>query len=420
MKRRPLPSVFTREIFRDRRGSALMMAIFTVTVLLVIATEVVYQTSVEHLISAQGVNGVQAYYAAKAGAEISLLRIHIYRKAMAQFASALPNKSMLDPIWQIPFTWPPVIPKEASGVDKDQIDHAVKESGMKAQYIATIEPETGKIDVDDLASKSDVLAASVRQQLQQIMQDKIDSDEEFAAEYRGFDFNKLWDAIKFYVQASKEDSGGMLSAYGTRSNEFVPPHRPFRTLQELHLVPGMTDKIFDVLSPKITVFGAKGINVNYASKAVIRSLSPQITEDLAQRIVDARADPNRGPFKDINDFTTFLQQLGINADSLKSQKDPKTGQQLPTPLFFDYEMNFRIRSTGISGKVQREVTAIVYDFDRVKARYDSFAPKPSPTPAQPTAPGAPPSPSPTPAASPTPAPVKVPNERPNVVYWTES
>jgi general secretion pathway protein K len=418
---------FTRDVLASKRGSALMMAIFTVTMLLVIATEVIYQTSVEYLISSQGVRGVEAYYAAKAGAEISLLRIHIYLKAIAQFGNSLPNKSMLDPIWNIPFAWPPVLPKEASGVDRDQINTAVKASGMKAQYLATIEAETGKIDVNDLASSSLALAKAARAQLAQTLQAKIDSDAEFAEEFRGYDFNKLFDAVKFYAGESKDDPGGLLGAYGSRASDFMPPHRPLKTIQELHLIPGMSDKIFDALFPRITVYGAKGVNVNYADKEVLMSLNPQITADRAQRIVDARNDPNRGPFKDIKDFVAFLNQLGISGDPFSGDKDPATGQELPPAIFFDPEMNFRVRSTGMSGKVTREVVAIVYDFDRVKARWAALNPSPSASPqtapvasgssgaaGQPAALATPqPSPSSTPA-------MKVPNARPNVVYWSES
>lgn len=405
-----------------------MMAIFTVTMLLVIATEIIYQTSVEQIVAAQGVYGVQAYYAAKAGAEISLLRIHLYRKAVSQFGDALPNKAVLDPIWNIPFTWPPTAPGATSAADKDLIQKAVKESTMKSRYLATIEPETGKIDINDLGSKSEPLRNSARRLLMQALEARVQTDREFGDEFRGFDFNRLFDAIAYYSSDSVEDRGGLQSAYGPRATRFLPPRRPFKTVQELRLVPGVTDKIFDVLAPRITVYGAKGINVNYAPKEVLMSLSPQIDEPRAKRIIEARMDPKRGPFKDVNDFVAFLNQIGVPGNPFTPDRDP-SGRETPPPVFFDSEMNFRIRSTGISGKVQREVTAIVYDFDRVKARWDQFNP---PTPAAgapgvgigPTNPGVGIGPT-NPAVgvgntTPTPTAPKVRNERPNVVYWNES
>ena len=370
---------FLKKQVAGKRGSALMMAIFTVTMLMVIATEVVYQTSVEHLVSAQGVNGVQAYYAARAGAEISLLRIHLYLKALSQFGSSLPNKSMLDPIWQIPFSWPPMAPPAASAVDKDNIRRAIKDSTMKAQYAVTIEPETGKIDVNDLGSKSDALAKSARALLLQAFQTKMEYDLDFAAQFRGFDFNKILDAIRFYVSESKVDPGGLQSAYGDRGSDYMPPHRPFKTLQELRLVPGVDDRIFDLLLPRVTIYGAKGVNVNYASKDVLMSLNPRIQEKEANLIIAARGDPKRGPFKDIGEFVTFLNGIGISGNPFEAEKDA-AGNAPPPPLLFDPEMNFRIVSTGVSGKIRREITAIVYDFDRVKARWTTFMPQAAPTP----------------------------------------
>jgi general secretion pathway protein K len=62
-----------------------MMAIFATSLMIFLAVEVSYDTSVEYLVASQQVNRLKAYYAAKAGVEMSLLRILIYKKAMAQF-----------------------------------------------------------------------------------------------------------------------------------------------------------------------------------------------------------------------------------------------------------------------------------------------------------------------------------------------
>ena len=110
-----------RSLINNERGSALLMAMFCTTLLMVIAMEIMYESSVEFQVSSQSINEVKASYAARAGAEISLLRLHIYKKAMAQFGSAIPNdkKSMLDPIWQMPYAWPPSFhPKSARSIGK--------------------------------------------------------------------------------------------------------------------------------------------------------------------------------------------------------------------------------------------------------------------------------------------------------------
>ena len=127
------------------------MAIFCVTMLMVIATEVMYETNVELAVSSQSVNTVKAHYAATAAVEISLLRIFIYRKAASMVGDS-PIRSMLDPIWQMPSAWPPAVPAATNSVDKDEIKQAVKASAMQGTYLATIEAESAKLDINDLGS----------------------------------------------------------------------------------------------------------------------------------------------------------------------------------------------------------------------------------------------------------------------------
>ena len=425
----------TISMLKDESGIALMMAIFTVTVLMIIATEVMYETNVELIVSSQAVNQLKAHYAAKAGVEISLLRIQIYRKAAALVGDAIPA-STLDPIWQMPFAWPPVVPKETSMVDKGEIKKAVKESKMQGQYFATIESEGSKIDINDLDSPSKVMAEATRQQVLQIFQSKMDNDEDFQAHHRGDDFGQIVDNITDWIDADKTGhgkSGGDESAlYPDRANELIPPNVPFKTLEELHMVAGMTDELFDLLKTRITVYGTKGVNINYAKKDVLMSLSSQITDERADKIIEDRGKKERGPFKDQADFVQYLGTIGISGDPFKDKDGKDT-----VLLLFDPEFNFRIRSTGQAGRVQREITAIVYDTDQVTARLRDFLAQQKAATAPP--PGAPPPVNPNetpeekakreaaekaaadaPGAAKKKAKPKIPNAQPNVVYWNET
>ncbi len=360
----------TASMLKDEGGIAMMMAIFTVTVLMIIATEVMYETNVELIVSSQQVNQLKAHYAAKAGVQISLLRIAIYRKAAAMAGDMIPT-SMLDPIWQMPFSWPPVVPDAASTITKGEIQKAVKASQMQAQYVATIESEGSKIDINDLDSPSKVVADSTRQQILQIFQSQMENDEEFQARHRGDDFESLVDAITDYIDADKtgrgKNGGDESALYPDRPNELIPPNSPFKTLEELHMVAGMTDEIYELLKSRVTVYGTKGVNINYAKKDVLMSLSPQITPERADKIIEDRGKKERGPFKDQDDFLQYLGSLGIQGNPFQD----KDGKQT-VPLLFDPEFNFRIRSTGQAGRAQKEITAIVFDTDAVQSRLHEF------------------------------------------------
>ncbi len=417
----------SRKILKKETGSALMIAIFSVSLMIIIATQVMYETSVEFVMSSKSVDQVKAYYAAKAGLEMSLLRIQIYRKAKSMIGDSLPDKSILDQIWQFPFAWPPIIPMGSDKSTKSDIDKVVKTSGMQAKYISIISSEGAKIDINDLASPSKVIAQAVHGQLFQIFQTKIKNDEAFANEYSGYDFDKLINNIADWASdspTSVADGGDKKSRYSKFSNDFIPASQSFKTLSELHMVQDMKDDFFNVLAPNITVYGSKGINVNQASKEVLMSLSPQITLDRVTELLRLKNLPSRGPFHDMKDFLGTLNSLGVSGDPFT---DPKTNETIP--LSFESEFNFRVKSIGISGKIQRTLEAIVYDYDHVKANLtqqlqqekqahsaNNAAPTPPPGPQQAGTVAATPSPSP----SPTTQKIDVPNERPVMIYWEEN
>ncbi len=397
------------KVLRKETGAALMMALFSVMMLMIIATEVMYQTTVEAKVSAQAVNQVKAYYAAKAGVKLGLFRIYLYRSAIAGVGESLPDKSMLDMIWTFPFAWPPDAPDSIGMATKDQIQKSVKSSLLQSSYTMNIESEGSKIDINDLASPSEVMAKSTRQQIVQIFESEMENNETFAKNHRGEDFGKLVDAIKDWIDEDKEGTGGgdERGPYSELQNEDIPPNQALKTVGELHMVDGMTDEFYDLLARRITVFGTKGINVNHASKEVLQSIDGQINAERADKIVSARNDPDRGPFKDVGDFVGFLQTLGVDTASITD--DGKTSK---IPLIFDAEFNFRVKAVGKSGPVLREVVAITYDVDEVQGRLAEFI-KPSPTPT----PNPPPPPTPTPKATPK---NSMPKGEPNVVYWGEN
>lgn len=414
---------------RSQVGSALLMAMFTTMILMVVAMEIMYQTTVEAKVSSQGVNQIKAYYAAKSAAELGLFRVYLFHQAAAQLGDTLPDKTMLDMIWNFPFAWPPPVTEELGIVAKDQIEKSVSASLMQGQYTLTIESESSKIDINDLASPSKVVATAVREQILQMFQARLEGDEEFAEKFRNFDFNKLLNNITDWVDENNQalDGGDERSRYSEfqalypdGQTEYIPPNQAFKTVGELHMVSGMTDEIYAMLAPRITVYGNKGINVNYASKDVLMSLHSALKAEVVDKIIEGRQDPARGPFKNMDDFIGFIGGLGVPADVFLDGKEEKV------PLIFDAERNFRIKAVGKSGPVIREITAITYDFDAVKERLGELLKKQdekekgaNSAATQPAgganATGAQPKQDQT-----TKKKIQVPKERPNVVYWVET
>jgi general secretion pathway protein K len=292
----------------------------------------------------------------------------LYKQAMAAVGDNLgSNKGMLDPIWNFPLSWPPVIPKgdKSTEVDKDMLKESVDKSLMKGEeYATSISSEGGKIDLNDLGSDIPTLKKAMIAQVLKIFKEEIQNNDAFAEKYSNFRFEELVNNIADYVDEDKTSLNG-----GDESNAYhdleekdleMPPNRPLRTLDELHQVAGMTDDFYNVLAPRVTVFGTKGINVNYASKDVIMALDPTITEDIADKILARRNDPKQGgPFKDEQDFFGFIAGFGVDTKAIEASK---------VPLLFDPEFNFRIESTGLAGNVKRDIIAVTYDYANLTTR----------------------------------------------------
>lgn len=358
----------------NRRGVAIIMAVAAILLITTFATELIYESNVEYIVNSQNLNRLKSYYAAKSGVKLSLLRIKLYQTAQSRFGQQLGDSPLLDEIWRFPFAWPLPPPDELNSIDKDSFAKATKESSMDASYMVTIEDEGSKIDINDLASPSKALRESTTQQLLNIFEQKRLNDENFSREYGNFRFDELVASIGDWmsdVNASAK-GGDKRSAYSEMNSavgtDYYPPNRAFRTLAELYMVPGITDEIFRILEPKITIYGMKGINPNIATKEVLKSLDAGITDEIVEEIIKRREDPNQGGFFKCDqngssqDFWSFVQQRGARL----------VGNPQSIPITCDKAINFKIRSTGQFASAAREITAVVLDIDKIATKVNKF------------------------------------------------
>ncbi|MCP4611010.1 MAG: general secretion pathway protein GspK [Planctomycetes bacterium] len=157
----------------------------------------------------------------------------------------------------------------------------------------TVTEESGKININLLRDQNGDLNRTVIDQLLRLIDllnrenfgdlhisyelvpsiiDWIDSDEEVTS-------------LPFIEH---ENSGAESDYY----SDLTPPYRcrnnSFETTEELLLIKGVTQQIFGCLQDFITVRGEDKININWASKHVIQSLSEKMDPVLAQMIIDRR------------------------------------------------------------------------------------------------------------------------------------
>lgn len=385
---------------KNQKGVALLFAIFTVTILSYLASEVAYQTSIEFAVNSKAANQVKAYYAAKSGLDLSLFRIKLYRQIKNQYGQSLPPQvqNYLEMIWKFPFAWPPPIVDGMDGVSADQMQDTVKDSLMEASYRVDIIDEGSKIDINDLSSPVKPIQEMTKLMLLGLFENKKQSDEEWARANQDLRPEVILNNIADWIDPDREsrNGGDERSLYSNINDlpEIFPPNRGFRTLDEIKLVAGMTPEIFSLLRESITVYGVKSFNPNTASSDLLKALSPFMTSEIISEVITRR---EQTPFVDKNDFFSFLDQKGARVDpSLAASLIVSTSATT----------NFRITSIGEYLGSTRVIEAIVFDIDSSAANMSS-AFKASQNPTDPN------------AGKSSPGPKTLPKGPPRIVYLYE-
>ncbi|MCP3678662.1 MAG: type II secretion system minor pseudopilin GspK [Deltaproteobacteria bacterium] len=137
--------------------------------------------------------------------------------------------------------------------------------------------------------------------------------------------------------------GEGIDYYQHLPHPYVPKNNYLATGEELLMVKGYTPAIFETIAPFITTYSDTGlININTAGREVIMALSEEITEDLAQEVIDFRNDT---PFKDKSDI---MQVPGFET----------IGFTLQDRVAVDSTI-FRVFSVAQTADAVREVEAVI-------------------------------------------------------------
>lgn len=408
-----------------KNGVAMLMAMTSLILMIYLASEVSKDSTLEYVVNSQEINRIKAYYAARNSMDVALLRIKIYQQVSGmQLPPGFAQE--IDQIWKFPFAWPLPLVGGMSTNDKDSSEEKSKEALFDGQYDHMISDEGSKIDINDLASPSEVLRTTTAKQLLNIFEQQLESNDEFRDQYQNFNFTELINRITDWMtdtQDNQSKNGGDKRAAFQALGEDYPPNRGFRTLDELRLVPGMTDEFYNLLAPQITIYGSKAINPNLASSKVLKSLDKGISDESIKEVLERRDDPDKGgPFKGAssdecrNDFKNFITGLG---SQLSAEFDK-------IPFSCDKVLNFRIQATGRSGAgkgaVQKKLVAVVVDINKVASQVKSYVDKEkkdAQSQQQQAAGTPPPGGGKTGPTSGVQTKEPLPKGRPRIVYWSE-
>lgn len=157
----------------------------------------------------------------------------------------------------------------------------------------TIVEESGKLNVNLLRNENgDLNRARIDQLLRLI---DLLNRENFDHSYISYSIVPAiidWidddDQVTYLPFIKHENSGAESSYYGQLTPPYTCKNRPCDTTEELLLVKGVTMEVLNQMRDYVTVYGDGKININYAPKRVIESLSEKMDTTLAQVIIDRR------------------------------------------------------------------------------------------------------------------------------------
>lgn len=310
------------------KGVALLTVLVSVFIISLLTIEFQYSVAIERKLSYGDLNQLQAHYLAKSGVKFALLRLVLFSRANKD-KSLDAVKTFLPAIWNLPIpAFPPAKSKikQLFKADQDAAEKAIEETKISiGQFTETISSESAKINLNSLfvpeeqrvgdfnnisfASTSppkglyEYVARLLFNTVTQIFKGSENPVEDFGnirPEEVVFD-------IMDWVNPNTVDfgSGNKDRFYEQQKPPYKSKKGRFFTLEELKLVKSIEDNLYKKLKPFVTVFSYDGkIDLNGASKDVLRAIYPDFSDDDLNRIQEEKT--KIGTWSTTKAFVSFV------------------------------------------------------------------------------------------------------------------
>jgi general secretion pathway protein K len=334
-----LRKLFAIKKGESQRGAALLMVATVTAVLMAVVIEFSYSTRVDLSLSKNFRDDARATFLARAGIDAAgVVLLYDYQQDEPKIDyvwTDMSMSSMPDELWSLAYT----MPLEIGG-------------GM---VIINIEDELSKVNINQFVNKSGVRVKDIKIDRLAAWIEHFEIDPDIADEiaFSIVDWTDLDDdpgdiagvESDFYKGLQQDGLAAIYTTYETRNAPFCSP-------DELKMVSGVTDEIYNRLAPFITIFpertdsGKYPINVNTASEDVLFFLDEEIDEQTVAAIVDHRMDE---PFKNSTQFKKVLIDNGI-----PTAKAAEIATRIAVRS--DY---FMVKSEAIIDNVSKVITAVL-------------------------------------------------------------
>lgn len=388
---------------RSRGGIALLVVIAALMFLVTLVTDIDFGTRVRFVASAHTRDASQSYWIANSG--VSLMRLVLMgNKQMGKYLSSKSNSEMCsyvslmgmscsDPLLSyLPFINTGMMRMMATGgIDKDDItqyqqagrlsDQVVQESrqgggrfGNKnfldfdGDFSAKATGEDCKINISGLAKHKEPLTEDpIYKMLASLM--KGEQNELWLRE-RNMTALQLIGNLADWVDTDSTVASGSGSYeddfYAKLESPYRAKNAPFDTKEEIRLVEGWQDEVFDRWGNKLTIYGSKKINIsctdNEIVKMMLRAYGGVVTDaevdQAVQKLAQWKTDGN--VIMTCADFKRALSEYG----GITVSSDFDTNCTSKNTVY-------TVISTGSVGDVMVTITAVVdqTDSDAGRVKY---------------------------------------------------
>ncbi len=352
----PQPSPANGRGSSRNSGVALLMVLGCLAILTIIAVDMQYNARVDATLAENARDELIAYYNAKAAMEVELAILRAVRQAQAMVQQFLPGVPLPSLVGMVP-TECGLISHLITLEDNDAPLPLVGECSAKAI------PEKGKIDVNRLGNISDKFR--IRTLLSgQLMDPRFDKYFESTASMgehvtRDELVSYMGDYVDLDNVADGTSGADEDDVYARQKDRYKAKNAPFDSVDELQLVYGVTDEVYDALKNGLTVYPVGGISLTTADLgtigAVIRQAAVNPTDPLLygdgmvallSQIMQMRAIPMAASILNGAALVALAQTVGISLDAnkMKDLVDDQTAMDWYT-----------IEATGQSNNVEKRV-----------------------------------------------------------------
>ena len=272
-----------------QRGMVLMLVMTMIVVLVIIVQQIAFNTSVELKNGASHFHGLKAYYAAKSGLELTLLKIFIYKKTQ-EFLNTKSKKFQNNPsvqmmtghiqsqmylFWKPPMFWPPLLPEDISEIKKNDVQEIIQNSFFdSSSYKIQVENENSKLNINDLADPNPSIRIWAENVFKNLLLNLRNQEPWLNHHYSEQDMADITEKLKSHVNPS-------MPSY---SEDYPFLNRRFMSLDELLQIENFLPELLEFLRPYLTVHSPGGIYLQFAKTNLIQSLSPNFNKDQADKV----------------------------------------------------------------------------------------------------------------------------------------